>query len=248
MLPIPPTAEPDTAAPAPRASLGRRLLERLPEIVIEALFMLVAVVLAFAVEEWREERELDGLAAEARGAILQEVTRNRDELLESKPGTIDAIAELEAWLGELEEGPEALASDDELHPAENAQAAQPAPAPTEPAVALELALLSSAAWRTAQSTEASRRMDYTWMLQISQTYELQAVYQDAQSATVEALVQYRTSMGEATRRVAARALLGRVRVLKSFGESLEEDYKDILQVRDARLSSAAQEPAPRHRG
>jgi hypothetical protein len=42
----------------------------------------VAVVLAFAVEEWREERELDGLAAEARSAMLREVRRNRDELLE----------------------------------------------------------------------------------------------------------------------------------------------------------------------
>ena len=84
---MPPSTEPDTAAAASRASLGARLGERLPEILIEALFMLVAVVLAFAVEEWREERELDGLAAEARGAILQEVRRNRDELIESKQDT-----------------------------------------------------------------------------------------------------------------------------------------------------------------
>ena len=54
---MPPTAEPDTAAATPRASFGTRIVERLPEIVIEALFMLVAVVLAFAVEEWREERD-----------------------------------------------------------------------------------------------------------------------------------------------------------------------------------------------
>ena len=30
-------------------------------------------------------------------------------------------------------------------------------------------------------------MDYTWMLQISQTYELQAMYHEAQSATLEAV-------------------------------------------------------------
>jgi hypothetical protein len=68
---VPQSAEAATAPAAPRASLGMRIAERLPEIMIEALFMLVAVVLAFAVEEWREERELDGLAAQARGAILQ---------------------------------------------------------------------------------------------------------------------------------------------------------------------------------
>ncbi|MCE3286274.1 MAG: hypothetical protein K0R70_2530 [Steroidobacteraceae bacterium] len=90
--PIPQTAGPDTAAAASRTSLGTRIAERLPEILIEALFTLVAVVLAFAVEEWREERELDGLAAEARGAILQEVARNRDELIESKQDTVDAVA------------------------------------------------------------------------------------------------------------------------------------------------------------
>src|SRR5688572_18914438 len=165
-MPMPPTAEPDTAATAPRTALGRRIAERLPEILIEALFTLVAVVLAFAVEEWREERELDGLAAEARSAMLQEVRRNRDELIESKQETTHSIAALETWLE---------------------QAGQPEPAALpDPAVKLELALLSNAAWRAAQSTEASRRMDYTWLLQISQTYELQAVYQEAQAAAVEA--------------------------------------------------------------
>jgi hypothetical protein len=69
-------------------------------------------------------------------------------------------------------------------------------------------------------------MDYTWMLQISQTYELQAMVQDAQSASVEALVTQRTSMDEATRRATARALLGRIRVLSSLGQSLEEDYAE----------------------
>jgi hypothetical protein len=228
-MPMPPTAEPDTAAAAPRASLGTRIAERLPEIVIEALFMLVAVVLAFAVEKWREERELDGLAAEARGAILQEVTRNRDELIESKQGTTDATAALEAWLDQAEQGAQVMPSTQEAQRAGSPEAAQPTPALPDPAVNLsKVALLSSAAWRTAQSTEASRRMDYAWMLQISQTYELQAMYQDAQSATIDALVTHRTSMDEATRRATARALLGRIRVLTSLGQALEDDYADIL--------------------
>ena len=212
-MPMPPTAEPDTAAAAPRVSLGTRIAERLPEIVIEALFMLVAVVLAFAVEEWREERELDGLAAEARSAMLQEVQRNRDELIESKQETTDSIAALETWLEQAGQG----------EPTSRATSALP-----DPDVKLELALLSSAAWRAAQSTEASRRMDYTWLLQISQTYELQTVYQETQSAAIEALVTHRTSMDEASRRATARALLARIRVLKSFGQSLEDDYVDIL--------------------
>lgn len=209
-----PTAEPEVVAVEPeipliepRPTLTARIAERLPEIIIEALFTLVAVVLAFAVEEWREERELDGRAEEARLAILQEVRRNRDELLESRQQTVDAIAALEASL---------------------APPAQDAPAPGHVAINLELALLSSAAWTTAQSTEASRRMDYAWTLRVSQAYELQAMYQDAQWAAAEALVTFRTSSDEAKQDETARALLGRVRLLTSLGEALEDDYESLL--------------------
>ena len=201
----PPATAVPGPAPASPVSLRKRLAARMPEILIEALFMLVAVVLAFAIEEWREERELDGIAAQAREAILQEVARNREELLSSKPATLATLDALEA------------------RAAPGAAAASP-----DPAVNLQLSLLSTAAWRTAQSMEASRRMDYAWLLQISQTYELQAIYLDAQAATVEALVEYRTREDEAARRAAVRTLLGRVRVLESFGQSLEDDYDDIL--------------------
>ena len=201
-----PTTEPDTVTTAPRATLGARVAARLPEILIEALFMLVAVVLAFAVEEWREERELDRLAEEARVAILQEVARNRDELLESRQKIVDAIASLEAALAASEQGK---------------------PGPHELSVDLELAVFSSAAWRTAQATESSRRMDYAWMLQTSQAYELQAMYQEAQWSAVETLVTLRTTDDDAAQ-ATSRALLGRIRLLTSLGEALEDDYERIL--------------------
>ena len=153
----------------------------------------------------------------------------RHELIESKQGTTDATAALEAWLDQADQGTQVMPSTQEAQRAGSAEAAQSTPALADPAVNLsKLALLSSAAWRTAQSTEASRRMDYAWMLQISQTYELQAMYQAAQSATIDALVTHRTSMDEATRRATARALLGRIRVLTSLGQALEDDYADIL--------------------
>jgi len=64
-------------------------------------------------------------------------------------------------------------------------------------------------------------MDYTWPLQISQTYALRSIYQDAQSATVEA-------HGRVDAPGDCAALLGRIRALKSLGQSLEDDYADIL--------------------
>ena len=198
-----PTAEPEVSAPTPRPTLRERLGEKLPEIFIQALFLLIAVVLAFAVEEWREERELDRLAGEARLAILQEIERNHDELLESRTDTTAAIATLATAL---------------------AAAAQGTPLPDEVMKGFELSLFSSAAWNTAQSTEASRRMDYAWMLQVSQTYELQAMVQQAQDGAVQSLVALRAAGDEGEKAAAARQLLGHLRLYAGLGKALEEDY------------------------
>lgn len=197
-----------TTEPATHGKLGARLAARLPEILIQALFMLVAVVLAFAIEEWREEREFDHIANEARVALVQEVEHNRDELLESRQDMADTIALLET----------ALAS----------PALPEAPALVDIKVGFELALLSSAAWRSAQSMDVARRMDYGWMLQVARAYELQAMFEQAQWSAVAANTTFQAAGDEASRAAGARELLARMRLLAFFSKSLEGDYADIL--------------------
>ena len=204
MLPTEPEASAAGPAPAPRATLRARLALRLPEILIEALFLLVAVVLAFAVEEWREERELDRIAAEARSAIVEELKHNHDELLESRQDITDAIARLET----------ALAAE--------------SPTLTGVTSNFEIALLSTAAWRSAQSMEAARRMDHTWMLTVARAYEFQALYEQAQWAALDANMTFTAANGEAARADAARRALARIRFLAAMGRGLEGDYDDIL--------------------
>lgn len=202
------SAEHDIPDAPPRVPIGARIAERLPEILIQALFLLVAVVLAFAVEEWREERELDQRAEEARLAILQELEHNRDELLESREDTLDTIAVLDAAIGSAAGGEQqALAG---------------------LAVNFELALLSGAAWRSAQSTDVARRMDYGWMLQVARAYELQAMYEQAQSAAVDANMRFRSASDATERLAGARALHARMTLLAGFSLSLEGDYADLL--------------------
>lgn len=202
-----PTAEPATVAAAPRETLRARLAARLPEIIIESTFVLIAVVLAFAVEEWREERELDKIAQEARRAIVAEVQHNRDELLESRPGIEASVDSLDAALSTVAADPASLRGLD---------------------VKFELALLSSAAWRSAQSMEAARRMDYAWMLQVARAYELQTMYEQAQWAAVEANLAFRVAADDAARVAAARTLHARIASLARFGQSVEGDYIPLL--------------------
>ena len=211
-MPATPESPAPAAVPVPsREGLRERLASRLPEILIESIFMVLAIVLAFALEEWREERELDRHAEEARGAIVQEVERNRDELNESRPGFAAALAALEAASG---------TPSFEVVPAANAE--------VDPDINLQLALLSSAAWRAAQSTEASRRIDYQWMLQVAQTYELQGLVQDAQSAAIDALVLHMAADDPQTRQATGRALLRRIRVLSTLARTLDDDYARLL--------------------
>ena len=200
-----PTAEPDAPAASPKVPAWR---SRLPEILTQALLTLVAVVLAFAVEEWREEQELDRVAEEARLAILQELRHNHEELLESRQDTLDSIAELEAALVPVD--------------------AAASPALRELVASFELALLSTAAWHSAQSADAARRMEYDWVLQVARAYELQGLYERAQWAAIEANMAFQAAEDDAARAAGARALLARLHFLAGASRWLEGDYTDIL--------------------
>jgi hypothetical protein len=213
-----PTAEPHVPAAAPRTTIRARIAARLPEILIEALFLLIAVVLAFAVEEWREERELDRIAEEARSAIVQELEHNHDELLESRQDITDAIAALETALAAPEPSAQAL---------------------RDVSGDFEIALLSTAAWRSAQSMEAARRMDHTWMLTVARAYEFQALYEQAQWAALDANLTFMAARDEADRPEIARRLLARIRFLASLGRGLEGDYDDILAETTSTAASSS---------
>lgn len=197
--PTGPSSEP-AAAPSRGPS-------RVPEILTQALFTLVAVVLAFAVEEWREERELDRVVDEARTAILQEIKHNHDELLESRQDTLDMAARLRAAI-------------DAAKDAES-------PALRELRVSFELALLSSAAWRSAQTMDVARRMDHDWMLQVARAHELQAMYEQVQWEAVGFKYSMQAATDPAQREAHARALLARLEALAAFSKSVEDDYTAI---------------------
>lgn len=195
-----PAPEPPRAAPDPAPAW------RFRDVYVQALFTLIAVVLAFAVEEWREERELDRIVEEARQAIVQELQHNREELLESRRDTLATVKTLETAVAT----PGGTAS----------------PALRE--LGFELALLSTAAWRSAQSMDVARRIDQTWMLQAARAYELQALYEQTQWSAVEANMDLKASNDDAIAHANARALLARIRLLAGFSKSLESDYDGLL--------------------
>ncbi len=134
-----------------------RLRERLPEILIEAGSVVFALLLALAANEWRDARQRHQLGEDARRSILAEVRGNRQELDKT-------LAENHAELADL--------------------AARLARPPRDSAGSMRwsmsLAQLSSAAWRTAQATQAASDIPFDALLPISRVYETQDIYTRAQ--------------------------------------------------------------------
>ena len=140
----------------PEPSIARK---RLAPLLLEASMVVFAVLVALAVDEWREERQLAEQVSLARSAIETEVSSNRRELEVSLP-TVQKLhddvrrmaAALRADTGRVEWDVDARIPD-----------------------------FSDAAWETARSTGVMARMDYDWILRTARIYESQSVATQAQN-------------------------------------------------------------------
>jgi hypothetical protein len=184
----------------------RGLRAKLPELAVEGLSVMFAVLLAFAVDQWREDRGNAQLAARARESILAEITANRGELLDSRSQHEDLMQHLTENLEQIEAGES-----------------------SEIRVDFSFSLLSSAAWQTAQVTQAAHHLDYEWIIRVSRLYDLQEQFRESQSAILDQIGNFGAAAAQAgdVGPVLA-ALAGRVEILLDLQDGLIEAYETIL--------------------
>jgi hypothetical protein len=192
----------DADAKNPSPPLRSRLREKLPEILIEAGSVLLGLLLAFAANAWHERNQDMERADKARAAILAELGDNRKEFVTSR----DAIGKVIDDLRKVKK------DESSVH---------------EMSVTIPLALLSEAAWHTAQATQAVRDVDYAWMIRVSKVYELQNMYSQMQASVVQQLADI-DSMNINTRADVARQLLGRMSTMADLGKGLDGGYAELL--------------------
>jgi len=185
-----------------RVRLHERLRDKLPEILIEAGSVVLALLLAFAVNEWRERRQEEERAAVARDAILRELRANAAEIETTRTALKPILASLHGALDEKQ------------------------PEPHELKVDLGLSLLSAAAWHAALATQASQRIDFDWTTRVAKVYELQDTFLHVQDAAVDQLAALPPGGDAGGRRIAA-ALLPRFNALAQLADSLAATYVDI---------------------
>ena len=141
------------------------LRRKLPEIAVEASMVLFAVLAAFGVEEWREERQLRQFAAVARAAVETEVAENLEEFRTVGPVLNALTSQLDELLQAARGG--SVERHEELN------------------LGLRFPRASTAAWRAAQGSQAAPYFDYDWVIRVSRVYELYEGYADARRQVLE---------------------------------------------------------------
>ena len=179
-----------------------RLKSKLPELLLEAFSVMLAVLVALAADSWREDRQNRELAELARARILEEVRGNLEEVRGTRADHAALIEALSSEISALEAG------------ADSAQ------------IGFNFALLSSAAWQTAQVTRATQFLDFDWVRRVATLYHLQELYDQRQAAVVEIM----GTMGGGPEQAAAtlREIGGRIRIVLELQNGLMEAYEELL--------------------
>lgn len=150
-------------AGARRRGLRPRLREKLPELLLEAASVVFAVLLALAVDEWRELRSQKALAERARASILEEIRSNESELRSTRDSNRALLQRIEETLPRVQQREPETSVDFDF----------------------QIAFLSSASWQTAQMTQAASFLDFDWVRRVSKIYEVQDLFLTSQSAVMD---------------------------------------------------------------
>lgn len=208
-----------TDTPATPPGLGRRLRDKLPEIIIEAVSLGLAVLLALAIDGWRDREAEAALGRNVLAGVSAEIASNQRE--------VDAtVASAKALLARIEP---------------LSERAEPPPSGTVIDLNVPLALTSAAAWQAALSGNALHTIGFERSTSISQIYELQRWFADAQRRTLDAIFAFGDTPDWSRQRVALVRVVRELKLSVEFGTSLQAAYAEHL---DANPAAPAPETTP----
>lgn len=136
---------------------------RVVELVVEATMVVFAVLVALALEEWRQEQRLLQLAERAQASVVAELEANLDELEDAR----EPLVRVQGVLAEVLATEDLTLLGDELD--------------------VQLPDLSSTAWEVAQGSEAAPYFEYAWVIEMARAYEILEVYGSASDNVIAAM-------------------------------------------------------------
>ena len=192
-----------------------------PVVLAEVISIVAAVLIALAVDEWWEDRENVEMAETALTAVVEEVRSNRLRLVGAQE-SIDVV------LSELQQA-EALLENDQT--------------PAGLGIDYSVALLSTAAWQTAQVTRAVHYLEWETVASIASVYDLQAFFLRNQDQLTDLIAEMGTSDDDDPAPM-VRKIAARFRMVAGFRNALAGAQACLLvQVERATEQEAAACPA-----
>lgn len=172
------------------------------KLAAEVVSVVFAVLVALGIDQWWESRENADLARVSLEAITREIRENRNQLVDygDMPPVDEMMAGLDSVIADFSRG------DD----------------PRNASVNYDLALLSSAAWETAQLNRATQYMPLDQVVSLARLYEFQRYYERAQDEVFDAVTGIRASGDEAAGEM--RALRSKLATAVGFRETLAHTY------------------------
>lgn len=138
---------------------------KLGALVAEASMVVFAVLVALAVDEWREDREVAAQVARAQAGVEAELRANQAEFRSGYASVQAMFDSVSSMAARMQRGEVIL----------------------EGNLGGNLPEFSDAAWETARVTGTLAHMPYEWVLRTARVYEVQALARQAQSQVLSSL-------------------------------------------------------------
>lgn len=209
--------------PDPQPSAGARQPRiQWPVVLAEIISIVAAVLIALAVDEWWEDRENVEMAQIALAAVVEEVRSNRLRLA-------GAQEQINSVLEELQQAVTLLQNDE---------------TPTDLGVDYSVALLSSAAWQTAQVTRAVHYLEWETVAAVASVYDLQNFFLRNQDQLTDLIAEMSITDNEDPAPM-IRRIATRFRMVVGFRNALAGAQACLLvQVERANAQEQSACPAP----
>jgi hypothetical protein len=174
---------------------------RFAELAIEAGMVVFAVLIAFAVDEWREERQLREFAGRARASVEAEMRANIEEF----DATVVELDSVQTLLARVVSNGDVSLLNESLR--------------------LELPEPSSAAWRAAQSSVAAAYLDYAWVIRASRAYEVNEMYTRVAESVIDDMA---ALIGVGPTVETLQPIYGRLVILSDMHRQVRDRFQSVL--------------------
>jgi hypothetical protein len=179
-----------------------RMIRLFGRVLLEIPAVVVAVLLALAVNSWKEARSNENLSRETLANIIREIDENAETLRGNIQDNREILIEIDSILDVI-----ILQGTDGVRLSQN----------------MDFVILTNGAWESAKLSGAARHMEVEMLMDLSALYNLQDVYGQSSREFINRITTVENNTKENMEAI-ARSNINSINISIVFAESLLEGY------------------------